>query len=183
MDATTISSSDGTCRRRCQWWPIPVARLGLRLVEYVSRSALSGGAADELSFALRLAFAVAALPKELNAAPGFLLLDEPLTSFDRNRTQALVDVVTGATLGQHFEQVLFISHSATFDPAMFPYHLYLEGGLIVESNLPVIPPTPVQVTDSSNGHSDHGDPDDTDDDGDEMTVRVPVVKLAPVVVE
>lgn len=151
--------------------------------EYVPRSALSGGASDQLSFALRLAFAVAALPKELNAAPGFLLLDEPLTSFDRNRTQALVDVVTGATLGHHFEQVLFISHSAAFDPAMFPYHLYLEGGLVVESNLPVIPPTPIQVTASSNGHSDNGNTDDADDDGDEMTVRVPVVKLAPVVVE
>ncbi|MHB8596667.1 MAG: AAA family ATPase [Ktedonobacteraceae bacterium] len=150
--------------------------------EYVPRSALSGGASDQLSFALRLAFAVAALPKELNAAPGFLLLDEPLTSFDRNRTQALVDVVTGVTLGQHFEQVLFISHSAAFDPAMFPYHLYLEGGLIVESNLPVVLPTPVQVTASSNGHSVNGNTNE-DDDGDETTVRVPVVKLAPVVVE
>ncbi len=148
--------------------------------EYVPRSALSGGAADQLSFALRLAFAVAALPKELGAAPGFLLLDEPLTSFDRNRTQALVDVVTGETLSQHFEQVLFISHSAAFDPAMFPYHLYLESGLVVESNLPVAPPTPVQVPASSNGHGNNGN---TDDDGDEMTVRVPVVKLAPVVVE
>ncbi|HVB22120.1 MAG TPA: AAA family ATPase, partial [Ktedonobacteraceae bacterium] len=66
--------------------------------EYVPRSALSGGAADQLSFALRLAFAVATLPAELSAAPGFLLLDEPLTSFDRSRTRALVDVVTGETL-------------------------------------------------------------------------------------
>ena len=151
--------------------------------EYVPRSALSGGAADQLSFALRLAFAVAALPKELGAAPGFLLLDEPLTSFDRNRTQALVDIVTGETLGQHFEQVFFISHSAAFDPAMFPYHLYLESGLVVESNLPVVPPTPVQLTASSNGHSNNGNTTDEDDDGDEMTVQVPVVRLAPVVVE
>lgn len=150
--------------------------------EYIARSALSGGAADQLSFALRLAFAVAALPKELNAAPGFLLLDEPLASFDRNRTQALVDIVTGETLGQHFEQVLFISHSAAFDPAMFPYHLYLEGGLVVESNLPSAPATLVQKTASSNGHSKN-DEDDEKDDNDEMTVRVPAVKLASVVVE
>ena len=149
---------------------------------YVPRSALSGGASDQLSFALRLAFAIAALPKELSAAPGFILLDEPLTSFDRSRTQALVDIVTGDTLGQHFEQVLFTSHSAAFDPALFPYHLYLDGGLVVESNLPVVPsiPTPAQVISQSNGHSNNADDDAGDD---EMTVRVPVEKLAPMVVE
>lgn len=107
--------------------------------EYVPKSALSGGAADQLSLALRLAFAIAALPRELDTAPGFVLLDEPLSSFDRGRTQALVNVVTGEILGQHFEQVLLISHSSAFDPAMFPYHLYLDGGVIVESNLPVVP--------------------------------------------
>ena len=145
--------------------------------EYVSKSALSGGAADQLSLALRLAFTIAALPKELGAAPGFILLDEPLTSFDRGRTQSLVDVVTGDTLGQHFEQVLFISHSAAFDPTMFPYHVYLEGGVVVESNLPVVPATPVRALSASNG-TDIGDDDD-------RTVRVPVVKLTPahVVVE
>ncbi|MEO8953067.1 MAG: AAA family ATPase [Ktedonobacteraceae bacterium] len=107
--------------------------------EYVPKSALSGGAADQLSLALRLAFAIAALPCELATAPGFVLLDEPLSSFDRGRTQALVNVVTGEILGQHFEQVLLVSHSSAFDPAMFPYHLYLDGGVIVESNLPVVP--------------------------------------------
>ena len=56
-----------------------------------------------------------------------------------SRTQALVNVVTGEILGQHFEQVLLVSHSSAFDPAMFPYHLYLDGGAIVESNLPVVP--------------------------------------------
>jgi len=107
--------------------------------EYVPKSALSGGAADQLSLALRLAFAIAALPRELGTAPGFVMLDEPLSSFDRGRTQALVNVVTGEILGQHFEQVLLVSHSSAFDPAMFPYHLYLDGGVIVESNLPVVP--------------------------------------------
>ncbi len=107
--------------------------------EYVPKSALSGGAADQLSLALRLAFAIAALPRELGTAPGFVLLDEPLSSFDRERTQSLVNVVTGEILGQHFEQILLVSHSSAFDPAMFPYHLYLDGGAIVESNLPVVP--------------------------------------------
>ncbi|MBE3558244.1 MAG: AAA family ATPase [Ktedonobacteraceae bacterium] len=106
--------------------------------EYVPRAALSGGAADQLSLALRLAFAIALLPRELNAAPGFLILDEPLSSFDRGRASSLVEVVTGETLGQHFEQVMLISHSNAFDPATFPYHIYMENGMVIESNLPVV---------------------------------------------
>ncbi len=107
--------------------------------EYVPKSALSGGAADQLSLALRLAFAIAALPRELNTAPGFVLLDEPLSSFDRGRTKALVDVVTGEVLSQHFEQIILISHSSAFDPTQFPYHVYMDNGLAIESNLPVVP--------------------------------------------
>ncbi len=118
--------------------------------EYVPTSALSGGAADQLSLALRLAFAIATLPRELNAAPGFVLLDEPLSSFDRGRTQALVDVVTGDLLSQHFEQIVLVSHSAAFDPAMFPYHVYMDNGFVVESNLPVVPSFPlVDLNDKS----------------------------------
>ncbi len=107
--------------------------------EYVSKSALSGGAADQLSLALRLAFAIAVLPGELNTAPGFVLLDEPLSSFDRGRTKALVDVVTGEVLSQHFEQIILISQSNAFDPTLFPYHVYMDNGLAIESNLPVVP--------------------------------------------
>jgi DNA repair exonuclease SbcCD ATPase subunit len=117
--------------------------------EYVSRTALSGGAADQLSLALRLAFAIAILPHELNLAPGFILLDEPLSSFDRGRTQALVDVVTGDILSQHFEQILLISHSNAFDPTMFPYHVYMDNGLVAESNLPVVPNFPPSTGDTS----------------------------------
>ncbi len=110
--------------------------------EYVSTSTLSGGAADQLSLALRLAFAIATLPGELTAAPGFVLLDEPLSSFDRDRAQALANVVTGDVLSQHFEQIILLSHSSAFDPALFPYHLYIENSLIVESNLPIVPVLP-----------------------------------------
>jgi DNA repair exonuclease SbcCD ATPase subunit len=106
--------------------------------EYVHKSALSGGAADQLSLALRLAFAIATLPRELNAAPGFIFLDEPLSSFDRGRAQSLIDVVTGDILGQHFEQVILISNSSAFDPALFPYHIYVDNGTVGESNLPVV---------------------------------------------
>ena len=132
--------------------------------EYVSKSALSGGAADQLSLALRLAFAIATLPKELGAAPGFLCLDEPLSSFDRGRTKALMDVVTGDILSQHFEQVLLISHSSAFDPALFPYHIYMDNGQIVESNLPI-----VEVV--QNAVSEALPEEETQD----MTVRVPAV--------
>jgi DNA repair exonuclease SbcCD ATPase subunit len=111
-------------------------------------SALSGGAADLLSLALRLAFAIAILPRELNAAPGFVLLDEPLSSFDRGRAQSLVDVVTGELLSRHFEQIIIVSHSSAFEPAMFPYHVYMDNGIVVESNLPVVPSFPVMVMDS-----------------------------------
>ena len=98
---------------------------------------------------MRLAFAIAALPRELGAAPGFVVLDEPLSSFDRGRAQALVNVVTGDILGQHYEQVLFVSHSGAFDPAMFPYHIYMDNGLVIESNLPVVPAAPAPAANGS----------------------------------
>jgi DNA repair exonuclease SbcCD ATPase subunit len=123
--------------------------------EYVSMSALSGGAADQIALALRLAFAIATLPRELAAAPGFVFLDEPLSSFDRGRTQALVDVVTGESLSQHFEQVLLVSHSSAFDPAMFPYHIYMEGGSIIASNVPVVSNFQPLATGNDNGNGEH----------------------------
>lgn len=104
--------------------------------EYIPRTAFSGGVADQIDLALRLAFAVAALPRELNAAPGFMLLDEPLTSSSHERMQALVNIVTGEMLGQHFEQVVLISQHSAFDPSMFDHHLYIENGQIAESTLP-----------------------------------------------
>ncbi|GHO69099.1 hypothetical protein KSC_079910 [Ktedonobacter sp. SOSP1-52] len=107
--------------------------------EYIPRSALSGGTADQLSLALRLAFSIAALPQDEQVVPGFVLLDEPLSSFDHTRAQTLVDVITSEVLSTHFEQIMLISHSSAFDPAMFPYHLYMNNGLVVESNLPVAP--------------------------------------------
>jgi DNA repair exonuclease SbcCD ATPase subunit len=131
--------------------------------EYVPRSALSGGATDQLSLALRLAFAIAALPRELVAAPGFVVLDEPLSSFDRSRTQALVNVVTGEILGQHFEQVLFVSHSSAFDPAMFPYHIYMDNGVVVESNLPVVASFPALAINGSEAEKENKGEDEKED--------------------
>ena len=121
--------------------------------DYIPQSALSGGTADQISLALRLAFAIAALPRELGAAPGYLLLDEPLSLASHDRMQALVDLVTGYLLSQHFEQIFFISHSNSFDPAMFPYHIYIDNGLVIQSNLPPVPaPSPLEMPDGSNGN-------------------------------
>jgi len=104
--------------------------------EYIPQPALSGGTADQISLTLRLAFAIAALPRELNAAPGFILLDEPLSLSSRDRMQALIDLVTSHQLSDHFEQAFFITHNNTFDQAMFKYHLYIDNGIVMESNLP-----------------------------------------------
>lgn len=104
--------------------------------EYIPLSSLSGGVAAQVSLALRLAFAIAALPRELNAAPGFLLLDEPLGLASQDRVQSLVEIVTGETLGQHFEQIFFVSHDPNVDAGRFSYHVSIDAGQIVESNLP-----------------------------------------------
>ena len=84
-----------------------------------------------------MAFAIAALPRELNAAPGFILLDEPLSLASQDRMQALIDLVTSHMLSDHFEQAFFISNNSSLDLAMFTYHLSIDNGLVVESNLPV----------------------------------------------
>ncbi len=146
--------------------------------EYVSKDALSTGAADQLSLALRLAFAIATLPRELNAVPGFLFLDEPLSSFDQSRTQALVDVMTGDILGQHFEQILLISHSNAFNPTMFPYHVYMDNGLVVESNLPVVPTLPVSEPGILTGFDEEDSFDEDEDDKMNTQARMPVVRAA-----
>jgi len=104
--------------------------------EYIPQSALSGGTADQISLSLRLAFVIAALPRELNAAPGFILLDEPLSLASQDRMQALIDLVTSHLLSDHFEQEFFISHNSSLDLAMFKYHLYIDNGMVMESNLP-----------------------------------------------
>jgi energy-coupling factor transporter ATP-binding protein EcfA2 len=104
--------------------------------EFVRKRVFSGGARDQISLALRLAFALATLPGEHNIRPGFLFLDEPLSSFDRARTQALVELLTRGLIRQSFQQIFLVSHSQSFDPALFDFRLRMEGGRVVESTLP-----------------------------------------------
>jgi hypothetical protein len=59
---------------------------------------------------------------------------------------------------------------------MFPYHLYMDNGLIVESNLPIVqaplPATPL----NQSGLPATPFPSDFDMD-DDVTVAVPAIKL------
>jgi len=103
--------------------------------EYVEKDFFSGGTQDQFSLALRLGFALAALPQELGASPGFIFLDEPLSAFDRQRTTALVKLLTEGEVAKRFDQIFLIAHDRTFETRPFPYHIRLEDGQIVERNL------------------------------------------------
>lgn len=103
---------------------------------YVRKNLYSGGTRDQASLALRLAFALATLPKELGATPGFIFLDEPLSAFDEERSLALARVLTTGAIAQAFAQVFLISHSQVIDPRTFDYTLRMENGRIAESTLP-----------------------------------------------
>ncbi|MGZ3601013.1 MAG: AAA family ATPase, partial [Ktedonobacterales bacterium] len=86
---------------------------------HVAKNLFSGGTRDQCSLALRLAFALATLPKELGALPGFIFLDEPLSSFDAERSRALVDVLTQGEIARQFAQVMLISHSQSIERESF----------------------------------------------------------------
>jgi len=103
---------------------------------FVGKNLFSGGTRDQCSLALRLAFALATLPQELGIAPGFIFLDEPLSAFDAPRAQALVELLTSGTIAQQFSQVVLISHAHAFNREAFHYHVRIDNGQIIESNLP-----------------------------------------------
>ena len=108
----------------------------MRAGSFQRKRVFSGGARDQISLSLRLAFALATLPGEHNVRPGWLFLDEPLSSFDHARTQALVDLLTQGLLRKQFAQIFLISHSHSFDPGRFDYRIRMDGGQVVESTLP-----------------------------------------------
>jgi DNA repair exonuclease SbcCD ATPase subunit len=112
----------------------------IRARAYQRKRVFSGGAKDQISLALRLAFALATLPGEHAVQPGWLVLDEPLSSFDRDRTRALVDLITRGLIRKQFPQIFLVSHSESFDPSHFDHRLRLEHGRIVESSLPSTTP-------------------------------------------
>ncbi len=107
-----------------------------RARSYQRKRIFSGGARDQISLALRLGFALATLPGEHNIRPGWLFLDEPLSSFDRVRTLALVDLLTKGLIRRKFDQIFLVSHSEAFDPTLFDHRVRMESGSVIESNLP-----------------------------------------------
>ena len=107
-----------------------------RAGENKQKKAFSGGAKDQISLALRLGFALATLPTGKTTRPYWLFLDEPLSSFDRERTLALVDLLTKGVIRKSFHQIFLISHSEAFDPGLFEFRVRMENGAVRESTLP-----------------------------------------------
>jgi exonuclease SbcC len=128
-DAKLLDDEEASARLSIRIWDEHAGR-------WVGKHLFSGGTRDQCSLALRLAFALATLPKELGAMPGFIFLDEPLSSFDDRRSQALVDVLTRGSIGRQFPQVFLISHSQSFDPGAFTCALRMAGGRVATSTLP-----------------------------------------------
>ncbi|MBI4672857.1 MAG: AAA family ATPase [Chloroflexi bacterium] len=98
------------------------------------KNIFSGGTKDQFSLALRLAFALATLPQERGASPGFIFLDEPLGSFDDERANALLYLLTEGEVGRAFDQIFLISH-VPVPESKFTHRIRLEGGVLVSSDL------------------------------------------------
>jgi len=101
---------------------------------FKEKNIFSGGTKDQFSLALRLAFALATLPQERGAAPSFIFLDEPLGSFDDERADALIQLLTEGEIARAFDQIFLISH-VHVNERLFTHHVVLENGRVVETNL------------------------------------------------
>jgi len=102
---------------------------------FKEKNIFSGGTKDQFSLALRLAFALATLPQERNTAPSFIFLDEPLGSFDDERAQALVYLLTEGEIAQAFDQIFLISH-VRVDERLFTHRVLMEQGRVGFTDLP-----------------------------------------------
>ncbi|MDE3088275.1 MAG: SMC family ATPase [Chloroflexota bacterium] len=102
---------------------------------FKEKNIFSGGTKDQFSLALRLAFALATLPQERGSAPSFIFLDEPLGSFDDERADALIYLLTEGEIAQAFNQIFLISH-VRVDERLFTHRVVLENGRVAYSDLP-----------------------------------------------
>jgi len=98
------------------------------------KNIFSGGTKDQFSLALRLAFALATLPQERGTSPGFIFLDEPLGSFDDDRANALLYLLTEGEVGRAFDQIFLISH-VPVPESKFTHRIRLENGTIVQNSM------------------------------------------------
>ncbi len=77
--------------------------------DYVHLEELSGGTVDQLLVSMRLAFAKALMDAKMPHEPHqFLFFDEPLSSFDKGRAEAFLNLLR--TFGGTFAQVFLVSH-------------------------------------------------------------------------
>ncbi|MFH1563214.1 MAG: SMC family ATPase [Nitrospirota bacterium] len=106
-----------------------------RAMRLCAKNIFSGGTKDQFSLALRIAFAISTLPEERGISPSFVFLDEPLSSFDVERSQALIYLLTQGEIINEFDQIFVISHSQILDPSLFNYYIKMDSGRIVEHNL------------------------------------------------
>jgi len=106
-----------------------------RGMRWCAKNIFSGGTKDQFSLALRISFALATLPEEKGIAPSFIFLDEPLSSFDLERSQALIYLLTQGEIMEAFDQIFVISHAQILNPSLFNYYLKMDSGKILEHNL------------------------------------------------
>ncbi|MDI6734627.1 MAG: SMC family ATPase [bacterium] len=106
-----------------------------RAMRLCAKNIFSGGTKDQFSLALRIAFAISTLPEERGISPSFIFLDEPLSSFDVERSQALIYLLTKGEIMQAFDQIFVISHSQILDQSLFNYYIKMDNGKITEHNL------------------------------------------------
>ncbi len=59
---------------------------------------------------------------------------------------ALVELITTGTIAQQFNQVVLISHYHAFDREAFQYHVRMEDGQVIESDLPRPEDSDVELT-------------------------------------
>ncbi len=102
---------------------------------FKEKNIFSGGTKDQFSLALRLAFALATLPQERGTAPSFIFLDEPLGSFDQERADALIYLLTEGEIARAFDQIFLISH-VHVDERLFTHRVVLENGRVAFTDLP-----------------------------------------------
>jgi exonuclease SbcC len=77
---------------------------------------------------------MATLPQERGAAPGFIFLDEPLSSFDAERSDALMYLLTRGEIADTFDQIFVISHNQSIAANEFQQRLVLDAGRITDAS-------------------------------------------------
>jgi DNA repair exonuclease SbcCD ATPase subunit len=90
----------------------------------------SGATQDQVSLALRLAFALSTLPMSRGVVPGFIFLDEPLSGFDEERKRGLLELLTKGDIAKQFAQIIVISHSEQLKEE-FSHMVHLDRGKII----------------------------------------------------